>query len=83
MQLHQPTPRDFPTRGGSFQSGKDLHHFDQDYHDGIPLESDDYLGSLARGAEDDRSYMFGQQVFFKLIILFYSTFHLIIHSFIH
>jgi len=63
MQLHQPTPRDFPTRGGSFQSGKDLHHFDQDYHDGIPLESDDYLGSLARGAEDDRSYMFGQQNF--------------------
>jgi hypothetical protein len=58
-------PRDFPPRGG-FPSGKDLHHFEQDYQDaggGMPLESEDYLSSLGRApADDDRSYIFGQQV---------------------
>lgn len=58
-------PRDYPSGRGGFPSGKDLHHFDQDYpSDGMPLEGDDYLGSLGRATSDDdnRNYMFGQQV---------------------
>lgn len=61
-------PREFAGRG--FPSGKDLHHFDQDYQsDVIPLEGEDYLGSLGRsGPDDDRSYIFGQQVRRNLIL---------------